>query len=354
MKFFEKLCYFIMILCFAISLTGCFGCFTKTTTANNDLKDYLTEIDEPKYFIVAPMTYDTSKFIAENRTEKKDKSRERHILLEEAISKFENYIDEKPGFSFIDRSKIAQIEKEHKFQLSDWSNDKKTAEIGRALNANVLLFLDKFNYLDMNGGEYRFEAKIVDINTMQTISYLLIYTGKKLKPPVETLEKINFRNFTSLHSETNPFNKETELKNVKVIKTVQSSKITFGRNLKSCPFGYVEKMDVDNPDELKKIKDTDILNFDFIYLDGTGVAELKSKTETKNASYVFEPIDTYIEVLDNSFYTDGRIGALSINTDGFYQKYDVFSVNNREYYIQLGSIESKKTVENYYALFVAK
>ena len=53
-------------------------------------------------------------------------------------------------------------------------------------SANVLLFLDKFNYLDMNGGEYRFEAKIVDINTMQTISYLLIYTGKKLKPPVET------------------------------------------------------------------------------------------------------------------------------------------------------------------------
>lgn len=46
-------------------------------------------------------------------------------------------------------------------------------------SANVLLFLDKFNYLDMNGGEYRFEAKIVDINTMQTISYLLIYTGKK-------------------------------------------------------------------------------------------------------------------------------------------------------------------------------
>lgn len=61
-------------------------------------------------------------------------------------------------------------------------------------SANVLLFLDKFNYLDMNGGEYCFEAKIVDINTMQTISYLLIYTGKKLKPPVETLEKINFRN----------------------------------------------------------------------------------------------------------------------------------------------------------------
>ena len=61
-------------------------------------------------------------------------------------------------------------------------------------SANVLLFLDKFNYLDMNGGEYRFEAKIVDNNTMQTISYLLIYTGKKLKPPVETLEKINFRN----------------------------------------------------------------------------------------------------------------------------------------------------------------
>lgn len=31
-----------------------------------------------------------------------------------------------------------------------------------------------------------------------------------------------------------------------------------------------------------------------------------------------------------------------------------FSVNNREYYIQLGSIESKNTGENYYAIFVVE
>ena len=58
-------------------------------------------------------------------------------------------------------------------------------------SANVLLFLDKFNYLDMNGGEYRFEAKIVDINTMQTISYLLIYTGK-IKATCRNIRKDKF------------------------------------------------------------------------------------------------------------------------------------------------------------------
>ena len=143
-------------------------------------ENFLCEIDEPKYFIVAPMSYDISEFEKKVSSYTKSKDDEVLILMDEAILKFQNYIDDMVGVSFIDRSKIAQIEKEHAFQLSDWSNEKKTAEIGHALNANVLLFLENFSYLKDNGGEYRFKANFVDMNSMQTTSHSIVYTGRKL------------------------------------------------------------------------------------------------------------------------------------------------------------------------------
>lgn len=173
-------------------------------------ENFLCEIDEPKYFIVAPMSYDISEFEKKVSSDTKSKD-EVLILMDEAILKFQNYIDDMIGVSFIDRSKIAQIEKEHAFQLSDWSNEKKTAEIGQALNANVLLFLENFSYLKDNGGEYRFKANFVDINSMQTTSHSIVYTkflGGKLIASSESLERISFKNFNKISQIENPFNDE--------------------------------------------------------------------------------------------------------------------------------------------------
>lgn len=171
-------------------------------------ENFLCEIDEPKYFIVALMSYDISEFEKRISSYTKSKDDEVLILMDEAILKFQNYIDDMVGVSFIDRSKIAQIEKEHAFQLSDWSNEKKTAEIGHALNASVLLFLENFSYLKDNGGEYRFRANFVDINSMQTTSHSIVYTGRKLIASSESLERISFRNFNKISQIENPFSDE--------------------------------------------------------------------------------------------------------------------------------------------------
>ena len=322
----------------------------KISKSDIALQDYLVSTSEPKYFIIAPMSYDTSKFEQVNSRGKKDHSVERLILLEEAISKFENYIDDMTGFSFIDRSKIAQIEKEHKFQLSDWSNDTKTAEIGRALNANVLLFLDKFNFLDQNGGEYRFEAKFVDINTMQTTTYLLVYSGKKLKEPTETLERINFRNFTQISSHENPFVEDLNFSVVKVFKTVQDSKLTFGRNLKACPLGFLEKHEL-NTDEMDNSK-YKISNFTSINFEGPNSITLVNNGIKIQGTYVFEPSEQFVEKIGFNYFTDGCIGKLSITSSGLYESYDVFTQNNREYYLKLNSAETEKITVNYYLQMV--
>lgn len=139
-----------------------------------DLLQFFIPTPEPSLYVIAPMSYDVSKFINDNSNESAlfglksvDKSSERLTIIESCITDFQNKVDIKTGVSFLDRSKIEQIEREHKFQLGDWSNNTKTAEVGKALNANILLFLDKFGFIDSGSGEYHFEAKFVDINTMQ-------------------------------------------------------------------------------------------------------------------------------------------------------------------------------------------
>ena len=311
--------------------------------------ELLAFINEPKMYIIAPMTYDTKKFIEKNSHEKgmfgsdKDVSAERLALLEGCITDFTHKVDELTGVSFLDRTKIAQIEKEHKFQLGDWSNDKKTAEVGKALNANIMLFLDKFAYID---SDYRFEAKFVDINTMQSSSYNIVYKNpkKKIVTP-ENVGRISFRDFTAIPTKNTSFEDELSLKTQGQIRTVQKN------DLKTVsPLGNVTKLELSEYD-LNAPK-TEFMQVSSIKIDGFGGIEVKTEQGSSNFTYTFEPCEVYIERIGNDFYTDGRIGTLTIKTENGYEKFDVFTVNNREYFIKVGSAELPKVTVNYYLQMV--
>lgn len=293
------------------------------------ISDYLVKIKEPKLFVVAPMSYDTGNFPRENLP-----------ILDEAIMKFENYIDEMNGFSFIDRSKIAQIEKEHKFQLSDWSNDSKTAEIGKSLNANILLFLDKFSYTK---GEIRFQAKFLDINTMQVSNLLLCYKEKVGKIEIIT-GKFDPKDFTQISTEKNPFADEMKLSSVKAFRIPQNLALKH-----TTPLGSYKKLDLSEYDEYEP--KTPFLKLSSIEMDGFGSAEVKIGDEIEKGTYSFEPCEMYFEKIGNDFYTDGKIGSLSIHTDKIYEKFDVFTANNREFFIKVGTKELNCVI-NYYMQFV--
>ncbi|MCL2801502.1 MAG: hypothetical protein FWD28_07090 [Treponema sp.] len=60
-----------------------------------------------------------------------------------------------------DRSALATIAAEHNFQLSDWSDDSKSAEMGRVLNANYIVRVIVLN----DGRTNIFMARILDVNT---------------------------------------------------------------------------------------------------------------------------------------------------------------------------------------------
>lgn len=316
-------------------------------------QELLVQTTEPTMYVIAPMTYDTNKFSQDNSHDSAmfgfktvDNSVERLGILETCITDFENNVDEITGVSFLDRSKISQIEKEHKFQLGDWSNNKKTAEVGKALNANILLFLNKFTYVDAGSGQYRFEAKFVDVNTMQSTSFVVAYKNpkKKIVTP-EVISQISFRDFTPISTKNDSFDDELYLKTQNVIRTVQKKDMKI-----VSPLGVVTKVqtsefDVNTPK-------TEFANASSIKFDGFGELELDLGNETKSYSYTFEANEIFIERNGYNFYTDGKIGVLTVKTDGGYEKFDVFTDNNREYYLRLGSVELEKAFVNYYLQMV--
>ena len=315
------------------------------------LHELLTYTNEPKLYTIAPMTYDTVKFVENNSHEKgmlgseKDYSTERLAVLESCITDFTHKVDELTGVSFLDRTKIAQIEKEHKFQLGDWSNDKKTAEVGKALNANIMLFFDKFAYID---SDYRFEAKFVDINTMQSASFNIVYKNpkKKIVTP-ENVGRISFKDFTANSVKDTSFEDELSLKAQGTIRTVQKN------DLKTVsPLGNVAKLETSEFDV--NMPKSEFASVSSIIVDGFDGIEVKTAGKSENYTYTFEPCDLYIERIGNDFYTDGKIGTLTIKTDSSYEKLDVFTVNDREYFLKLGTVELPKVTVNYYVQMVKK
>ena len=294
------------------------------------------------------MSYDISEFEKKVSSDTKSKD-EILILMDEAILKFQNYIDDMVGVSFIDRSKIALIENEHAFQLSDWSNEKKTAEIGNALNANILLFLENFSYLRNNGGEYRFTANFVDINSMQKTSFPMVYTGKKLQPNIEALDRINLDNFTKISSIKNPFTDEIGFSITKAIKIPQAKKLK--QNIS--PLCSTKKIDLPKTD--KKCPKSLLLNYTSFSIDGVDSVILTKENTVKNVTYKFIPCEQDIKKIEDQFYTDGKIGDFSIKMDNTFERYDVFTLDNYEFYFKFGSSESKigtselnNIVTNYY------
>ena len=71
------------------------------------------------------------------------------------------------GVVFVDRSNMELVMKEHKFQLSDWSDEKKTAEVGRVLNAEGAVTFTLTGISIGNNVNTNVAMEILNINTMQ-------------------------------------------------------------------------------------------------------------------------------------------------------------------------------------------
>ncbi|GHT70147.1 hypothetical protein FACS1894110_21080 [Spirochaetia bacterium] len=86
--------------------------------------------------------------------------------METLTDLFINAIQRTNRFEVPDRDALAMLMQEHKFQMSDWSDDTKTVEMGRVLNANYIV-RGIVSKIDTN--VYLLIARLLDVNTAQIL-----------------------------------------------------------------------------------------------------------------------------------------------------------------------------------------
>jgi hypothetical protein len=86
--------------------------------------------------------------------------------IETLTDLFINAVQRTNRFEVPDRDALALLSKEHNFQMSDWSDESKTVQMGRVLNANYIVrcIVSKID-VDV----YLLLARLLDVNTAQIL-----------------------------------------------------------------------------------------------------------------------------------------------------------------------------------------
>lgn len=91
------------------------------------------------------------------------------LKLEKALASMAKW--NQPGIRFVERSRMEEVMKEHHFQLSDWADENKTAQIGKALNADYVLTCTsstlEYDYDSIDISEMN--LNFFSINTLETV-----------------------------------------------------------------------------------------------------------------------------------------------------------------------------------------
>lgn len=80
----------------------------------------------------------------------------------------EAVLSSRKDLRLVDRNRIQDVIKEHEFALSSWSDTEKTAEIGKALNCDTLIFLESDEIFPVQDDYFPVQTvkvEFLDVNT---------------------------------------------------------------------------------------------------------------------------------------------------------------------------------------------
>ena len=108
--------------------------------------------------------------------------RDRSLLTVGEVTSFCDEIEEvlssRKDLRIVDRNRIQNVIKEHEFALSSWSDTEKTAEIGKALNCDILIFLESDEFFPVqNHPVQTVKVEFLDVNTF-TKKIVVVRKGK--------------------------------------------------------------------------------------------------------------------------------------------------------------------------------
>lgn len=84
------------------------------------------------------------------------------------FNQIEEELGKKKDIRLVDRSRIDRVLEQHAFEQSSWSDDGKIAEVGKALNADMLIFLEKGVFYPISDEMMRVRVVFFDVNTFRT------------------------------------------------------------------------------------------------------------------------------------------------------------------------------------------
>lgn len=99
-----------------------------------------------------------------------------------AYFQIEEVLSMRTDLRVIDRSRVETAMEEQAFQQSDWSDNSKTAEIGKALNADYIVFIVIY--------EQFYGIEFMDVNTFQKTTFRGEITSKGELGNLNKLRKI--------------------------------------------------------------------------------------------------------------------------------------------------------------------
>lgn len=308
----------------------------------------------------------------------------------------EVFLSKQKGIILIDRQKLDEVKKEYSFQLSDWSDAEKTAEIGKALNADVLISID-FSFHNEDFARFYFSTLYLEFTNMQTFQKLVYENNMTFEQSMfdevafQSLnlnalasqeltkslpDQLTFDNYRksalkytdSTREKISPFLRQKEPLHTTKIKTNYDSfdniqTLTFDTEQETCRIVKMDKKggerEINGSFTFRpEVDNTTILIFpeDQLSWLTTNNISFSKKSISRPPTYWHELWNPFSDmppiIYYESFYTTHKIGKLTIYDENNKILYsgDVYNYG-REYAFHLGSDKEDGTGRQYFAFF---
>lgn len=328
----------------------------KMRKQNTELTQYFVPVlREKKYNVVLINNDIIPEDLARIRQLAKDRN-ESLVLYEsyakQAFDKAVRNLAESESFTLIDRSKIEIIKNEQRFQISDWSNSKKTSELGKALNADCIASIS----ITIDKTSFTAKTEILDINTMESkvslrsnldeLSTLYFENSRKNTLPSKKMR------FTGIKVTEKKYSKEEINKITPFLQTINCSKSEIE---KYSDFENLKNIQFDLEDELCTVTffGKGETQCDFVFIAGNPLLIIGG-LKNEDSKYQRAPAteETSDAGLYSYYFTNGYIGRIKIIGDNINVSGDMYYYNNA-YAIHVGSEKPNGTGKQYFAFFSA-
>ena len=268
------------------------------------------------------------------------------------------WLVENANVKFVDRTKLNEVMKEYQFQLSDWADEKKTAQIGKALNADAIVnFKANYQHIDYDDVSICVQLEIFNITTFESV-------------PIENHTSSDLENILKC------FDTTATLPQTLLFDGIKKSEIKYKKKLLSyvCPFVIPKVAKNQKPKDSvsKALQNVDRVDLNaglnectVHFLDGSTESGrfIANLVQCDRVEVAYKKKDCPVNVqlspssgngyISYVYHTSGKIGTIKIRTRSLDLSGDMFLLDG-QFVIDYMSEKDNGTGRHYFAFFTTE